>query len=223
MRLTVIIPTVNEEENLEATLHALGPCLAREDGAAGIIVADAGSNDATAAIAKKWGCTVLTDLEKGRAGQLNAAAEIATGDLLLFLHADTIISRESIVNLRETMETLSQIIGGGFYRKFDSPSLLLRFTCWLAGLRGRHWRIFLGDQAMFVRKAEFQRLGGFNESLVYGEDLDFSLRMRKRGKTAIIGPPVLSSARRFEKKGPARQTWIDLRLAIRLTRDAAGR
>jgi len=69
-----------------------------------------------------------------------------------------------------------------------------------------------------VRRTDFERLGRFNENLPYGEDLDFSMRMRRAGKTKIIGPAVLSSARRFDKNGPARQTWIDLKLAIKLAR-----
>jgi len=218
MQLTVIIPTLNEEENLEATLESLAACLNENSDRLEVIIADAGSNDATVTIAEKFECAVLTNLEKGRARQLNAASEIAKGDLLLFLHADTVVKKENIANLFRTMEENPKIVGGGFYRSFDSLSRLLKFTCWIAGLRGQFWRIFLGDQGMFVRRTDFERLGRFNENLPYGEDLDFSMRMRRAGKTKIIGPAVLSSARRFDKNGPARQTWIDLKLAIKLAR-----
>lgn len=216
MRLTIIIPTLNEEENLGATLEAIAACSDELE----VIVADAGSDDATATIAQKFDCRVLGDLEKSRAKQLNVAAKNATGEVLLFLHADTLIGSDNITNLLQAMENHPEVIGGGFYRKFDSPSLLLRLTSWIAGLRGKYWRIFLGDQGIFVRKDEFERLGRFDETLPYGEDLDFSIRMRRAGKTKIIGPPVISSARRFEKKGPLRQTWTDMRLAIQMTKGA---
>ncbi len=218
MRLTIIIPTLNEEVNLGATLEALAACSGEKNGGIEVIIADAGSSDATTAIAGKFACRVLANLDRGRAKQLNTAAKTATGDALLFLHADTIIGRENIANLLLTLEKHAEIIGGGFYRNFDSTSLLLRFTCWIAGLRGKYWRIFLGDQGIFVRKEKFEQLGRFDETLPYGEDLDFSVRMRKAGKTKIIGPPIISSARRFKKNGPLRQTWIDLKLAIRLTK-----
>ena len=221
MRLSIIIPTLKEEANLEATLDALRACSNGDDDHLEIVIADAGSEDGTLAIAEKFDCIILNDLERSRAKQLNAAAEIATGETLLFLHADTIVEKEGIANLLRTMETQSTVIRGGFYRNFNSPSLLLKITCWIAGLRGRFWRIFLGDQGIFVRKNIFEELGRFDETLPYGEDLDFSIRMRRAGKTKIIGPAVISSARRFEKHGPARQTWIDWKLAIHLTKGKA--
>ena len=213
MRLSVIIPTLNEEENIEAILHALGDCLRESDE---VVIADAGSNDATVSIAEVFDCIVLSELQKGRARQLNAAAKIARGDVLLFLHADTILKKESVNNLASVLERHPKVIGGGFYREFDSLSLVLKFTCWVAGLRGKFWRVFLGDQAMFIRKAAFEKLGRFDETLPYGEDLDLSIRMRRDGKTRIVGPSVISSARRFDREGPARQTWIDLKLALQL-------
>ena len=217
MLLSVIIPTLDEEKNLEATLDSLLRCSADENGEMEIIIADGESRDSTIAIAEKFsGVTVLTNLEPGRAKQLNSAAKTARGELLLFLHADTIVTKEAMSNLLRTMKDNPDLIGGGFYRYFDSRSLLLKTTCWMAGLRSRFWHIFLGDQAIFVRKPVFEQLSRFNENLPYGEDLDFSIRMRKAGKTTVIGPAVLSSARRFDKNGPARQTWIDCKLAIGL-------
>ncbi len=220
MRLTIIIPTLNEEENLGATLEALAACSDELEDKIEIIVADAGSSDATTAIAEKFDCCVLANLDKGRAKQLNEAAKIASGEVLLFLHADTVVGRKNVVNLLLALEEHPDVIGGGFYRNFDSTSLWLRFTCWIAGLRGKYWHLFLGDQGIFVRKRKFEQLGQFDETLPYGEDLDFSIRMRRAGKTRIIGPPVISSARRFKKRGPLRQTWTDMKLAIRLMKGA---
>ena len=210
----VIIPTLNEEEHIRATLQKLGESSGVVNS---IIIADAGSEDATVEIAEKFGCEVLRDLPRCRARQLNAAANHTNEDVLVFLHADTLIEPATLTTLRRELENNPDLIGGGFHRRFDSASLFLRVTCWLAGWRGRLWGIFFGDQGMFVRREIIKKLGGFDESLPVGEDLDFSLRLRKQaGKTKIIGPPVLSSARRFERIGPLRQTCADFRTAIRL-------
>lgn len=212
--LSVIIPTRNEAENLPRTLGSLSGVGAE------IIVADAGSEDETVEIARGFECRILENLSPHRAHQLNEAAKKARGDIFLFLHADTALeTSRTLRNIMARMERDPALVGGGLFRKFRSDSLWLRFTCWLAGLRGRWFGIFLGDQGIFVRREIYERMGGFSELVGPGEDLDYSLRLRKKGRTAIVGPAVISSARRFEARGPFRQSLADLFLAIQLTKD----
>ena len=212
-KISVIIPTLNEAENLEPALKRLG-------GADEVIVADGGSRDETQKVALRFetdwvDCSNAT----GRARQLNQGANRASGDILLFLHADTLLPAEGIADLRKTFHNDKEVIGGAFRRFFDSDSRYLKWTCRLANWRGQSWGVFLGDQAIFVRSKVFFAMGGFREDLPYGEDLDFSLRLRQEGRVVLLSPPVLSSARRFDPpSGPLQQTLKDLLLTLRLIR-----
>lgn len=206
LTISIIIPTLNEAENIESVVSELPVSTIDE-----VIVVDGGSEDETVCLAAKAGCRVFTSPERGRANQLNLGAEKSLGNVLLFFHADTYISSETLENLRELFEDDEWVIGGGFKRRFDSPSHWLGATCRLADWRGKAFGWFLGDQGIFVRREEFERLGGFDQEMKVGEDLDFSVRMSASGKTQIVGPPVLSSARRFSRTGPLRQTISDFR------------
>lgn len=206
--ISVIIPTLNEAENIAATLCALRETLVNE-----VIVVDGGSSDDTCGIAEEYDCRVVPASRSGRASQLNEGAAKSSGDLLVFLHADTIVSVLAIKRMKIAMGGSDVLVGGGFARRFASRSLFLAISTRLAGLRSRWFGLFLGDQGMFVRKDAFALLGGFCEEMGPGEDLDFSVRMRRLGKTITITPPVVTSARRFEERGPARQTLEDWRSA----------
>jgi rSAM/selenodomain-associated transferase 2 len=208
-KLSIIIPTLNESTHLGATLTAIG-C---DDE---IIVVDGGSRDSTRTIAEEHGAAFCLAGTPGRASQMNHGAEVASGDILLFLHADTIVPELAIKTIKDTLDSNQHLAGGGFYRFFDSRSIFLRATCHLANLRSKYWGIFLGDQGIFVRKQIFQRMGGFSTDFPAGEDLDFSIRMKKSGKIIAIKAPVLTSSRRFENLGPVRQTGKDLCVAARI-------
>jgi rSAM/selenodomain-associated transferase 2 len=216
--ISVIIPTLDEANSIASTIASL-----REAQLDDILIVDGGSTDNTVAIAKNLGCPVLENISGGRAGQMNRGAAECPGEVLLFLHGDTTLPRQAADRLRRMAEQSPKIVGGGFVRYFDSPSLFLKFTCWLAGIRSRWFGIFLGDQGIFVRREIFEKLGGFDESLPYGEDLDFSIQMRAIGKTATISPPVLSSARRFDKRGSFGQTMVDFRIAREIMRESRER
>ncbi len=149
---------------------------------------------------------------------MNCGAALAQGDVFLFLHADTLIPKATIDNLLTSLDSNPEMLGGACYRFFDSRSPFLRATCHLANIRSKYFGIFLGDQGMFVRRETFQLLNGFDPTLPYGEDLDFSIRMNRIGKTIAVKPPVLSSARRFENRGIIRQTMSDLHLARQILR-----
>lgn len=216
--LSVIIPTLNEAENIEETLSRF-----RAAGVDEVIVVDGGSSDATVEVASVSEYRVLTSPEPGRAKQMNLGARESSGEVLLFTHGDTLIPEESLKQMTEAMRADSTLVGGGFARRFDSDSLLLKFTAWCSDFRGRWWGLFLGDQGIFVRRSVFESLGGFDEAVCPGEDLDFSFRFAKLGRTRLVGPPVLSSARRFEKRGVFAQTRLDMAAAREILNASKGR
>ncbi len=214
--LSIIIPALNEAACLPSTLEAIRASAGRAGLSPGpeVIVIDARSDDDTAGVARSFGARVVSTGKRQRAHQLNLGAGEASGEVLLFLHADTRIPPDGLVQVLAAMA--APVVGGGFVRYFDSPSRFLRFSCRLAAWRSRRSGIFLGDQGIFVARPVFRDLGGFDETLPYGEDLDLSLRLRKTGRTAALEGPLLSSARRFERRGPLGQTLVDLWLTVRL-------
>ena len=208
--IVVIVPCLNEAELLPATLEALRTAFDTANADARIILVDGGSDDNSVEIAKSQGCHVIDSDRRQRAHQLNlgARASGADHDVLWFVHADTRVPSGSVMQLRRSMDD-QRILGGGFCRRFDSNSLTLFLGSLVADLRGSFWNYFYGDQAMFVRKSAFEKLGGFDESLDIAEDLDLSLRLRQSGKVVALRPPVIGSARRFEAQGAWRQMSRD--------------
>jgi rSAM/selenodomain-associated transferase 2 len=182
--------------------------IARIGDAHEIIISDGGSNDGT----PDFKNAMVIKAARGRASQMNAGAEIATGAIFLFLHADTWLQPGSLDSIRAVMGD-PKIVGGGFERRFRSNSPFLRFTCALAKFRNRVIGWHLGDQAIFCRAEIFRALGGFANMRAF-EDVDFSRRLARRGKIVTLGPPVLTSARRFEQ-GAVKRTAKDLLLTLR--------
>jgi cellulose synthase/poly-beta-1,6-N-acetylglucosamine synthase-like glycosyltransferase len=144
---------------------------------------------------------------------MNYGAAAARGRVLLFLHADTLLPPGALVRLLAATDR-SGVVGGAFSRRYCSFSVVLAVTTRLASLRNRLLGWHLGDQALFVRREVFEKLGGYRDLAVF-EDLDFSRRLRRFGKTVTLTPPVYSSARRFAQLGPLRTTWHDLKLTFR--------
>ncbi len=138
-------------------------------------------------------------------------AQYARGSILLFIHADTLLPARGLDHVAEKMHD-PKVAGGVFARRYASPSLFLRATCFLAQYRNRAVGWHLGGQAMFVRGALFFQLSGFRDVQMF-EDLDFSRRLKQLGEVATLSPGVTSSARRFQN-GAARTTLRDLRLTI---------
>ncbi|MEM8956149.1 MAG: TIGR04283 family arsenosugar biosynthesis glycosyltransferase [Verrucomicrobiota bacterium] len=207
--ISIIIPTQNEADHLPATLSSLPSESLKPE----VIVVDANSSDETLTIAREAGCHLITSPAASRAKQQNLGAAHANAPVLLFLHADTRLPPTALDQITAALKTPANIVGGAFARYFDSPSLILKLTCKLALFRSRYFHLFLGDQAIFVRRHIFHQINGFDESLSQCEDLDFSLRLRQIGPTTVLSPPVRSSDRRFRNQGPLKTTLKDFTTA----------
>ncbi|MFQ5913927.1 MAG: TIGR04283 family arsenosugar biosynthesis glycosyltransferase [Nitrospinota bacterium] len=202
--VSVVIPVLNEELTIQQTLKALP----RDPQAGGVevIVVDGGSRDATVGRARPFARVLFA--ASGRAGQMNAGAKAARGDILLFLHADTRLPPEAIRLVREALAD-PDCAGGAFRHSLDRKGLLYGLISWMSNLRASWLGVIYGDQALFVRRRIFETLGGFREMEIL-EDGDFTLRMRKAGRVRLLKEPVVTSARRWEKMGPWRtifQMW----------------
>ena len=158
------------------------------------------------ALAESYGVSWTRAKCAGRASQMNHGAASAEGDVLLFLHADSQPPPDALEAIEKAIH--SGAVGGAFTRRFDSTSRFLQLTCWLADWRGRLLGIFLGDQGLFVHREVFHALGGFDEEVRY-EDLDFSQRLRRSGRTILLPQVLRSSARRFQRSGVVRQSLSD--------------
>jgi rSAM/selenodomain-associated transferase 2 len=205
--ISIIVPVLNEAEHLAATLASIGSPVQ-------LIVVDGGSSDDSAGIARCAGAEVIASTVQQRAAQLNFGAERATGDVLLFLHADTRLPQDWSVFLRNALARDPHCVGGAFRRRFDFGSRFLAVTCALADWRGAIFNVFLGDQAMFVRREVFRTLGGF-APLQRCEDLDLSMRLARTGRCRLLPATVITSGRRFQLRGVVRQTLHDFVVAGR--------
>ncbi|MFI5367340.1 MAG: TIGR04283 family arsenosugar biosynthesis glycosyltransferase [Candidatus Binatia bacterium] len=194
--ISVIVPTLNEESVLAATLQR-----ARQPGVHEIIVVDGGSTDTTRAIAVALADQVCS-APRGRAVQMNTGAARATGDILLFLHADTWLP-ENFAQLVSTACAAPAVVGGRFDVTLEPSSPLLWLTGELINLRSRLSRIATGDQAIFIRRAVFETLGGYADMPLM-EDLELSRRMKHAGGIACLRDRVTTSARRWQKDGVVR-------------------
>ncbi|MFC1530123.1 TIGR04283 family arsenosugar biosynthesis glycosyltransferase [Gemmatimonadota bacterium] len=196
--ISVIIPTFNEEGNILSTLERVGDIPGGE-----VIIVDGGSSDGTVETAEGWGARVVLS-HPGRGRQMDLGAEEATGDILLFLHADTLLPEDWHTVIREAMSD-PLTVGGAFSWKVDAPGPFLR---WIE--RTVEWRIRLfnlpyGDQAIFVKASVFRELDGYI-SIPLMEDVDLVRRLRKYGNLARLNASVTTSARRYERYGPFRTT-----------------
>lgn len=205
-KISIIIPVANEAAALPECLAHIGTT------ASEVILVDGGSADASREIAEAWGARVLALPAPDRARQMNHGAGNARGRILLFLHADTWLPANAPAKISHAIERGA--LGGGFARRYRSPSPTLALTCRFAALRNRLFGWHLGDQAIFVRRDIFEKLGGYRDLPIF-EDLDFSRRLRRLGRTVTLTPAVFSSARRFAALGPLRTTWNDLLLTRR--------
>ena len=193
MRLSAIIPTWQEEARIGGAVGA-----AREI-ADEVVVSDGGSTDRTAAIARAQGAVVLQEA-RGRGQQLAAGAARASGDVLLFLHADTVLPPEARGALERVLED-PRIAGGNFFLRFEPRDAPVgRLFTWLYDLRCRVLRIYYGDSPLFVRREVYWRLGGFPAQPLF-EDYAFIRRLERSGGTVYVRDvEAVTSGRRYENR-----------------------
>jgi rSAM/selenodomain-associated transferase 2 len=191
--LSIIIPTLNEEKLIERTLLAVKERAPDAE----VLVVDGGSSDATVALASKHARVISA--KRGRGGQLNAGVQATTGDLLLFLHADTIPDADGIAELIEVMQD-EHVLGGAFRMRFDNPRPLYKRVSENVAMRSLRTKSYTGDQGIFTRRSAFEQLGGHRD-WPFMEDVDYSERMGKAGPVALLKHEVETSARRHEHWG----------------------
>ena len=214
MRLSIVVPALDEADGIAAALDALAPLRASGHE---LIVVDGGSHDATLALSRSRADHVLEG-PRGRARQMNAGAALASGDVLLFLHADTRLPPEAAQRIAEA---LGQGAGWGrFDVRIQGRSRLLPLIAMLMNLRSRLTGIATGDQAMFVRRDLFQRVGGFPDQPLL-EDVELSRRLRAVAVPACLRERVLTSGRRWDTRGVWPTIVLMWRLRWRYWRGAA--
>lgn len=209
--VSVIIPVLNEAEHLRALLARLQ----QEPGNPEIIVADGGSSDATEEILREFPKVQKTTTQPGRGRQMNAAARLAQGEVLLFLHCDTYAPPGAIAELPGLL-TARNADFGAFRIRFDPPVWLPQLLATATRLASP-WCCF-GDQGIFARREFFWKTGGFPEIPLL-EDVHWVRAAGKRGRMVRSPHAVVSSARRFERIGTVRQSLRNLSV---LLRDLAG-
>jgi rSAM/selenodomain-associated transferase 2 len=203
VRLSIVVPALNEAPRIRAALEALAPLRRRGHE---VIVVDGGSSDGTAKAAGGL-CDRLISTTRGRAVQMNAGAAEARGEALLFLHADTRLPADADALVGEA---LAQHLWGRFDVEIEGRHPLLRLIGCAMNLRSRITRIATGDQALFVRREAF---GGFPE-IALMEDIAFSREMKRRGPPACVRTPVRTSGRRWESRGVVRTVVLMWRLRL---------
>ena len=203
--LSIIIPTLNEEDGLAGLLSSVLKKPQTE-----VIVVDGGSSDATCQIAEQAGAKVIC-CGKGRGRQMNAGAALARGEVLLFLHADSRLPPDFAQTIWKCME--SGYASGAFRLRIDDPRWAYRLVEFGANLRSRWLQLPYGDQAMFVRSEAFYAMSGFQNWPLL-EDFDFAQRLRRRGKIMIAPSSATVSARRWQRIGILKATLLNQLIII---------
>jgi rSAM/selenodomain-associated transferase 2 len=198
LRFSIIMPVVNEEAVLEKHLsHLVSQCSHHD---CELLIVDGGSTDRTTEIAQRFGTVMIS--QRGRAIQMNAGAAAATGEVLLFLHADTLLPDDAFCAIEHALAA-QDVVGGAFQICFNCNQWRYRLVAWTTNLRSRIRNIFTGDQAYFIRTSSFNTIGGFPDQPLM-EDLEIITRLRNTGKVVLLPQYVTTSARRHEKMGLAR-------------------
>jgi rSAM/selenodomain-associated transferase 2 len=216
--IAIVIPTFQEESTIKQCLTHLQAQAPPFE----VIVADGGSEDQTLALAQSmtaslsYPCQVLLSPKRGRSAQMNWGATQTQAEILLFLHADSLLPSGGLELMRQAL-TDPQVVGGRFAVKLDSPNWPYPLISWGINTRSRLTGYFTGDMGIFIRRSLFMELGGYwLHSLM--EDLDLAGRMQKAGKVVFLSDPITTSSRRFQKHGPWRTIlWMQiLRVGYRL-------
>jgi len=193
MNISVIVPVLNEEKTIAASLQALLTLTPYE-----IIIADGGSADRTLELAGPFPVKVISS-ERGRGRQMNRGAAEARGDVLLFLHADTRLPASALNDIDAALNE-PRYVGGRFDVELAGDHWLLPLVGRLISYRSRLSKVATGDQALFVRREVFERMGGFPDMPLL-EDIAFCRTLKRLGDVACLRSRVVTSARRWEVDG----------------------
>jgi len=193
MRISLVVPTLNEEKNIAATVAAIRDLQPDE-----LLIVDGGSTDQTPEICRGLGLNVLSS-PRSRSTQMNLGAERATGDVLLFLHADTRLPPSALDDIRAAMND-RRCPGGRFDIKLDGDHWMLKIVGAMISFRSRITKVATGDQAIFVRRDVFKAIGGYPD-IPLMEDIALSRVLRRVGRVACLRSRVITSGRRWEIEG----------------------
>jgi len=211
MRISVIIPVLNEADNLPRAIASVQT-------ADEIICVDGGSEDASLSVIEQCGA-IACKSSRGRGTQLNAGARRASGELLLFLHADNWLADGALARLRKVGGQRGRELGG-FTQRIDADAPVYRALEAGNAFRARAFGMLYGDQAIWVRRERFEQLGGFAD-IPLMEDVEFMRQARKIASPALLRGPVHVSARRWQSTGVVRQTLRNWRLLAAYQRGVA--
>lgn len=192
--ISIIIPTYNEAENIQALILYLKKFA--NEAVTEIIISDA-SIDNTAEIASELGCKIIFPERKGRAVQMNSGAAAARGDILYFLHADTFPPKEFVAEILQAVKQGSE--SGCFRLRFDHDHWFLKINAWFT--RFDYNAIRFGDQSLFVKSVIFEKCGGFREELIVMEDQEIIPRIKKYGRFKVLDKYMVTSARKYLHNG----------------------
>lgn len=200
-KISIIIPVVNEAKTISGAIASI-----QQGANVEVIVVDGGSQDSTVEFAQSLGVKVLS-ASRSRACQMNVGAASATGDILLFLHADTRLPAQFDTLVRTTL-IQPDVIAGAFALRIDAPLWSLRLIEIGVNWRSRTLQMPYGDQAIFLNSKLFQEIGCFPE-IPMMEDFELIRRLRRLGRIAIISSPIFTSGRRWLQLGVAKTTLMN--------------
>lgn len=195
MRISVVIPVLNEAASI-------GQCLVQFEGADGVevLVVDGGSTDQTQAAVTASGIgRWIASPDAGRAAQMNFGARQASGEVLLFLHADTLLPEQGLTLIRQVMAD-AEVVGGRFQLGLSERTPAFRLIAFFSTLRSKYLGITYGDQAIFVRRVVFEAVGGYPPLKLF-EDSEFCKAVARLGRFVMLNASVCSSTRRWRQWG----------------------
>ena len=206
VKVSIIIPAINEAGCIGRAVRC-----ARQSGVREVIVVDGGSNDESMAIARKSGCRMVSG-PRGRGRQMNLGVQKSTAELLLFLHADTVVP-ENFIQLITSTLARKDVAAGAFSLRINTRCTALQLVGWGATLRSRLLALPYGDQGIFTSREYFNQVEGFPEMEIM-EDYVFIQRIKNLGKIVTLREQVTTSARRWENVGIVRTTLINQLIVI---------
>lgn len=208
MKTSIIVPVLNEAEKIGGLIRSLQ----KLEGDKEIIISDGGSSDGTLEILKEFNNITVIKTRSGRAFQMNEGAKISKGNILWFLHADSLISPSSMFDIEASIK---EGASGGFFRLhfYDADDRFMRFIERTSHTRAKKFGLIFGDQGLFLKRNVFFELGGFADVALM-EDWELSMRLKrfhKQGLICALGTLIGTSARRYVRNGRLR-TWLKMNL-----------